>query len=85
MSYFYAEISYSSKQDDSKIEKLIYPLLQKHNGNRYLGIGKLSTNGVLQSKIKYQFSKKDQRDDFIKAINNSVGDDIFAQTLPLLQ
>jgi|GEM_PF-2925535 len=79
MNYFYAEVSYSSEQDDSKIENLISPLLQKYDGSRYLGVGKLSTNSILQSNVKYRFSKEDQRNDFIKAVN-SISDGIFAQT-----
>ena len=79
MNYFYAKVSYSSEQDDSKIENLISPLLQKYDGSRYLGVGKLSTNSILQSNVKYRFSKEDQRNDFIKAVN-SISDGIFAQT-----
>jgi len=79
MSYFYTEISYSSTEDDSKIENLISPLLQKYDGSRYLGVGKLSTNSILQSKVKYRFSKEDQRNDFIQAVN-MLDDGIFAQT-----
>lgn len=95
MSYFYANISYSSKQDDSKIEKLISPPLQKYDGIQYLGVSKLpinhsidkegqilldsEKNSVVTHKIRCQFSKEDQRNDFIKAVN-SLGYGMSAQT-----
>jgi hypothetical protein len=79
MSYFYTEISYSSTEDDSKIENLISPLLQKYDGSRYLGVGKVSTNSILQSNVKYRFSKEEQRNEFIQAVN-MLDNGIFAQT-----
>lgn len=84
MSYFYADISYSSKEDDSKIEKLISPLLQKYLGSSDSSVIKLSRNNNIDEegkpvfdseentvahKIRYKFSKEDQRNDFIQAVN----------------
>jgi hypothetical protein len=94
MSYFYADISYSSKEDDSKIEKIISPLLQKYVGSRDSSVIKLTKNNhrdeegnlifdseknTIAHKIRYKFSKEHQRNDFIQAVN-LLNDGIFAQT-----
>ena len=81
MSSFYALIKYSSNEDDSRIKNLISPLLQEYDGTPFSGVGTtsktfaidkdkilLTSESIFTNKeIKYQFSKEDHRNDFIKS------------------
>jgi hypothetical protein len=93
MSSFYALIKYSSNEDDSRIKNLISPLLQEYDGTPFYGgegvtsniffidkdKGLMTSEPIFTKEIKYQFSKEDHRNDFIKSVN-SLGEDILAAT-----
>ena len=93
MNYFYSQVKYSSNHDDSRIKNLISPLLQEYGGSSVSGVGTSAKNfsitekGVLLSpeqsftnkNITYQFSKEDQRNNFINSVN-SLDEDILATT-----